>query len=416
MKIALAAVMLAFAIPATAQESQPWRAVDAETGTIRDAQGLRQLAEDFPDSSSVRLRLLNAQLGEGDVEGLLESLRWLKQRGYVFSETARAQIPELVGEEHANAARALLLTEAEPIEASEVVATAPAEAGLVEGIFVIEGSPAEGDYSMIVTSVTGNSTHVHEPGAGWIEVKVPGANDLSGIVGEPDDSMGWVASSNIDESDDPEPLFSGLMGLRGSFENPILVPAPDGVVLSDITIGADFTAYASDPLNGGIYRKPRGGTQVEVLFEPGTFRSPQGLAVSDDGAHLYVSDYRYGLARIALASGTVERIASDVPVILDGVDGLWLHEGKLVAVQNGTSPIRISAFTLSGDGSRIIAARTLEQAHPGWTEPLGGSVAGGALYYIATGQWDRYVKGEPAAEKPPIPTEIRRLPLGSSED
>ena len=183
-----------------------------------------------------------------------------------------------------------------------------------------------------------------------------------------------------------------------------------------MTIGADFTVYASDPLHGGIYRKPRGATEVEVLVAPGTFRSPQGLALSADGTHLYVSDYRYGLARIELANGLVERIASEIPVILDGLDGLWLHNGELIAVQNGTSPIRISAFTLSDNGSRIVAARTLEQAHPGWTEPLGGSVAGGALYYIATGQWDRYVKGEPAAEKPPIPTDIRRSPLAPAKD
>ena len=175
MKFALAAVMLAIAVPAVAQESQPWRAVDADTGTIRDVQGLRQLAEDFPDSSSVRLRLLNAQLGEGDFDGLLDSLRWLKERDYVFSETARSQIPELVGEENAEAASALLLNAAKPIEASEIVATAPAEAGLIEGISSIEGTASEGEYSMIVTSVTGNSTHVHEPGAGWIEAPVLGA-------------------------------------------------------------------------------------------------------------------------------------------------------------------------------------------------------------------------------------------------
>lgn len=416
MKFTLASVMLFLAAPAVAQECQPWRAVDADTGQIREVEGLRKLAEDFPDSSSVRLRLLNAQLGEGDVDGLLNSLRWLKERGYVFTETARSQIPELVGAENADAARALLLPNAEPVEASVVVATAPAEAGLVEGVFVIEGTANEGEYSMIVTSVTGNSTHVYEPGAGWIEAPVPGANDLSGIVGEPDDSMGWVASSNIDESDDPKPLFTGLIGLRGSFQNPILVPAPEGAVLSDITIGADFTLYASDPLNGGLYRKPRGATGVEVFVEPGTFRSPQGLALSDDGTHLFVSDYRYGLARVELASGSIERITSDIPAILDGVDGLWLHRGELIAVQNGTSPMRISAFTLSDDGRRIVGARTLEQAHPGWTEPLGGSVAGDALYYVATGQWDRYVKGVPAVEKPPIPTDIRRLPLARAED
>ena len=100
-----------------------------------------------------------------------------------------------------------------------------------------------------------------------------------------------------------------------------------------------------------------------------------------------------------------------ISAIIAGVDGLWLHEGELIAVQNGTSPMRISAFRLSDDGTRIIGYRVLEQAHPDWTEPLGGSIADGALYYVATGQWDRYDKGALRDGMAPIPTVIRRLPL-----
>jgi hypothetical protein len=53
----------------------------------------------------------------------------------------------------------------------------------------------------------------------------------------------------------------------------------------------------------------------------------------------------------------------------------------------------------------------LEQAHPEWTEPLGGSIAVGKLYYVATGQWDRYDKGALREGMDAISTVIRRLPL-----
>lgn len=412
MRTALAALLLLAAGPALAHEPVPWRAVDAETGQIRDAEGLEQLALAFPDSSSVRLRLLNAQLEAEDFDGLLETLRWLKERGYVFSDTAREQIPRLVGEERAEAASALLLPAAEPVEASELFATVPAEAGLIESVFVPEGEEV-----VLATSITANSLHLQVGGQEWVSSPIPRANDLSGIVSEPDASMGWVASANLDESEDEEEFFTGLIGLTGDNDNPILVPAPEGAAVSDLAISADATVYASDPLGGGVYRKPVAATELETLVAPGTFRSPQGLAVSADGKRLYVSDYRYGLAMIDLATREVERLPSDVPAILDGVDGLWLYrtsEGgaELVAIQNGTSPMRISAFTLSEDGTRITSVRVLEQAHTGWTEPLGGSIANGALHYVATGQWDRFVKGEPAEGKPAIPTEIRRLPLG----
>lgn len=383
----------------------PWRAVTAETGQINDREGLEALARDFPDSASVRLRLLRVELAAGDPSAIVDSLAWLAARGYVFSAPAQAQIRAALGEDQATALNELLVPQAPIIEASTAIAEVPAEAGLIEGVL----APQYEDF-LIVTSVTGRAIHILTDDQ-WVTFPIPGASDLSGIVSEPDDSMGWVASSNLDGSEDTEPQFHGLMGLRGDFSNPVLIPAPQGVALSDITIGSDATVYASDPMGGGVYRKPLGATELEVLVEPGTLRSPQGLALSDDGTRLYVSDYRYGLAVIELASGAVSRLASDVPVMFDGVDGLWLHKGELIAVQNGTSPMRISAFTLSEDGTRITGARVLEQAHPGWTEPLGGSIKGDALIYVATGQWDRYAKGQSVEGKPPLPTTLRRLPL-----
>lgn len=394
----------ALAHPSHGEQTAGWRAVDAETGQIRDLDGLEQLALDFPDSGSVRLRLLNAQLAAGDMDAVFESLAWLKARGHVFSEAARAQIPQLVGESRAAAAIALLLPEAEPIEASEPIAKVPAEAGLIESVF------AAPQYDKLVaTSVTGQALWVRDAN-GWRRVDLAHADDLSGIVSDDEHNIGWVASGNIDGSDDDDALFSGLIGL-GPVDIRIYAEAPEGARISGLTVGPDGTVYASDPLGGGIYRKRAWADELNAIFEPGTFRSPQGLAVAEDGARLYLSDYRYGVAVVDLENGNVSRLLSDVPVLLDGIDGLWLHDGELIAVQNGTSPMRISAFTLSQDGTRIIAARVLEQAHPEWTEPLGGSIVDGALVYVATGQWDRYDKGVPIEGKPPLPTQIRLLPL-----
>ena len=181
--------------------------------------------------------------------------------------------------------------------------------------------------------------------------------------------------------------------------------------MSDLALGPDGTVYASDPIGGGIYRARPEAAAMSVLVAPGTLRSPQGLAVSADGQRLYVSDYRYGLAVIDLASGAVSRLASDVAVALDGVDGLWRHEDELIAVQNGTTPMRIIALRLSADGLRISGLRVLEQAHPEWTEPLGGNIAGVSLYYVGNGQWDRFDKGVPKPDLPMVPTAIRRLKL-----
>lgn len=406
MKALFAGLILALAAPALAQQGAAWRPVDAATGQIADIAELEQLARDFPDSASVRLRLFNAQLAAGEAAAALTSLAWLEARGHVFSQRAQAQIPDLIGAAHAEAARALLRPTAEVIAASTEFDQLSGAAGLVESVLVLpEGKGA------IASSVSRRAVFVRAPGSDWRERMVPGANALSGLALAPDGGTVWVASANIDGAPDGAERFAGLIGLNGNAANPQHISAPGGVTVSDIVVGPDGTIFASDPVGGGIYHARPDAAQLTELVAPGTFRSPQGLAVSADGQELYVSDYRYGLAMIDLASGTVSRLAIDVAAALDGIDGLWRYRNGLIAVQNGTAPMRISSFALSADGTRIIGHRVLEQAHPEWTEPLGGSIVGDTLYYVATGQWDRYDKGALREGTAASPTVIRSLPL-----
>ncbi|MBX7526899.1 hypothetical protein [Qipengyuania vesicularis] len=387
------------------QTSPEWRAVDAETGKITDLEGLSALSRDFPDSGSVRLRLLNAQLQAGYGPALIETLRWLQQRGYVFSEGAQAQIPKLVGEEVSEAAKALLLSGADPIERSEVAWTVPAKAGLVESVFILPARDA-----VVVSSLTGRMVWGREGERDWSGATIDGADNLSGFAGFTDSEELWVASGNIDGSKDEQTYFSGLLGSVPGSGDP-RVAAPEGVTLSDLHAAADRTIFASDPLGGGVYKLGPNRERIEVVVKPGTFRSPQGLATSADGKRLYVSDYRYGIAIIDLASGTVSRLVAEIPAILDGADALFRRGNSLIAIQNGTSPMRISQFVLSDDGVRVIAHHILEQAHSEWTEPLSGHLSPDALFYIGNGQWDKYVAGELADGKTPDPTQIRRLPI-----
>jgi len=126
---------------------------------------------------------------------------------------------------------------------------------------------------------------------------------------------------------------------------------------------------------------------------------------------LIVSDYGYGLAFVDRA-GKATRIQADAPMLLDGIDGMWRRGNDIIAVQNGARPARIVRLSMSRDGTHVTAMRVLERAHPSWTEPVGGSLAGDELVYVATGQWDRFGDGgTPRGERPPAPTEIRVLPL-----
>ncbi len=388
------------------EESSVWRPVDADTGKIRDIAGLEALAREFPDSGTIKLRLLQPYLEAGEVEKVMHTLEWLYDRGYVFGEVSQEQIPKLLDGVDPGRIAERLIAEAKVIEASEVVAEIPAIAGLVESVL---HEPS--DDRLIATSVSEKGLLGKRSYGDWDGFKPEGVDNLSGIALSPDGSFYAVASGRIDGSEG-ERGFAGLLIVDVERQvDEERVAAPDGVALSDITIGPMSSIYASDPLGGGVYVLRHDSDEIVSLVERGTFRSPQGLAVSVDNTKLYVSDYRYGIAIIDLATRKVSRLATDLPLILDGVDSMWRHGNELIVVRNGTSPMRIAAFELSQDGSRVVGHRILEQAHSEWSEPLSGNLDGEALLYIGNGQWDKFVQGKLGQGKEIDPTQIRRLPL-----
>lgn len=408
----VAAFLLVLSAPVAAEDAgeatyaAAWRAVDAETGQIRGVEGLEQLARDFPDSGSVRLRMLQPLMDAGEIDKVLETLEWLYDRGYVFSETGQAQIGKLVGSIAPGRVAERLRAEAEVIAASEVIATVPAEAGLVESALVYPGAP-----TIMVSSVSGKAIWSSSFGSKWASTSFDDAGPMSGIAYDPRMRAVWAASGDLFGSGDARTASGKLYEVVSPMAKKRVLEAGGSKALSDLTVHENGSIYASDPVGGGVYYADYGFRELEPLIPPGTFRSPQGLASSADGTKLYVSDYRYGIAIVDLATRKVSRLGTDLPLILDGVDGMWRHNNELIVVQNGTSPMRIAAFELSEDGRRVIGHRILEQSNPEWTEPLSGSVDGDALIYIGNGQWDRYVDGELAEGKEALPTQIRRLPL-----
>ena len=71
----VAAITLGLTAPALAGEGHEWRPVDEATGQIRDMEGLEQLARDFPDGGTVRLRMLQPLLAAGEVEKVMGGTR-----------------------------------------------------------------------------------------------------------------------------------------------------------------------------------------------------------------------------------------------------------------------------------------------------------------------------------------------------
>jgi hypothetical protein len=385
-----------------------WPAVDAATGRIADIAGLERLALLFPDSASVRLRLMNAHLQADATGEAVRDIRWLRERGYVLSPGAQAQLAAMLPPEQGDELRALFADAPVPLTSSSSFALVPANAALVESVLF---DPA--NERLFATSIVSRSLFVRTGDAAWHTDSLPGAGSLGGIAIDEKRGLVWIASGVYEVTPEAETAFRGLIALdRQSLEERARIAAPDGVSLSDIAVGPDGRVYASDPEGGGVYVTGLEGDRLDTLVWPGVLRSPQGIVPHPGGHVVYVSDYRYGLASIQ-RSGVVTRVESDIPILLDGIDGMWWHDGNLIAVQNGINPMRIVALRI--ERNRVVEQRTIERASRAWTEPLGGSISDGKLVYVANGQWDRFGPGgAPVDGKPAVPTEIREIDLEAS--
>lgn len=165
------------------------------------------------------------------------------------------------------------------------------------------------------------------------------------------------------------------------------IEGPSGSALSDMVLATNGDAIVSDGEGGGVYRVPSSGTAMERL-DDGDFISPQTAAMHPDGKHIFVPDYLRGIGVLEIATKQVRWLSTDGRFALNGIDGLYFDRGKLIAVQNGTSPERVIAFALDASLSKIESETIIEQATATLGDPTHGVVVDKDFYYIANSGWD----------------------------
>jgi sugar lactone lactonase YvrE len=164
---------------------------------------------------------------------------------------------------------------------------------------------------------------------------------------------------------------------------------PDKSALGDMTLTSDGDVIVADGAGGGVYRVRLNASSGDSLerIDSGDFISPQTPAMHPDGKHLFVPDYSRGIGVLDLATKQVRWIDSDQQHALQGIDGMYYHDGALIAVQNGASPERVVLFRLDPGFTRILSERTIERATPTIGDPTHGVLISGSFYYIANSGW-----------------------------
>jgi ketosteroid isomerase-like protein len=234
---------------------------------------------------------------------------------------------------------------------------------------------------------------------GTISDFVPSRRDgLLSVLGmkiDPERRELWATAGNFGnrppmEVDDPATRGQGAL-FRFSLTDGRLIrkyPAPGGsaespMSFNDLVIAPNGDVFAT----GGtaIWRVRSGGEVAERFVEvPGAFFN--GITIAPDGKTLFGASHFQGVVRIDVATKAHTVVGVPHGVTLGGIDGLYLHEGSLIGVQNGTDPIRVVRAWLDLEMKRVVRFEVLEQGHPLSDIPLTGTIVGNDLYYVARSQ------------------------------
>ncbi len=193
------------------------------------------------------------------------------------------------------------------------------------------------------------------------------------------------------------------------------VEGPHGSALGDMTLTSSGDVIVSDGSGGGVYRLTSTGAELERL-DNGDFISPQSAAVEPDAKHIFVPDYLRGIGVLDTSTKQVRWLATEQRFALSGIDGLYFDRGKLIAVQNGTSPERVVTFTLDSTLTKIESETVIERSTATLGDPTHGVVIGNNFFYIANSGWDTTEdNGNLKTGAKPSPPRLMKAPLISAQ-
>ncbi len=187
-------------------------------------------------------------------------------------------------------------------------------------------------------------------------------------------------------------------GLKHLFNDLVVTPAGD--------------VYVTDSESGFIYRIDHESGSLEAFCGGGgAFLFMNGITLTPDGRRLVVSDFRYGLSTVDLASKRITPLVHDLGISTLGVDGLYAHGSSLVAIQNGDGMARIVRYKVNHAFDKITAMKVLERGNGEYQLPTTGVLVGGRLYFVASGVPPEAGRPETAKSSDGQVTVIRSLKL-----
>ncbi len=191
-------------------------------------------------------------------------------------------------------------------------------------------------------------------------------------------------------------------------------PVPDARQLNDVAIAANGDLFVSDSASGAIYKvtASQKDAVVSTFMPAGTVGGSNGLALSADGKMLYVG-HSTGVVRVDTATAKLVRLVPPARETIAGIDGLYVHKGDLIGIQNLISPGRVIRIRMNQDGSAIGKVETIQSHHNKlFLEPTTGAIVGDSINVLTTILPDFNDKGEITNMGAMKNSTIVKVPLG----
>lgn len=269
--------------------------------------------------------------------------------------------------------------------------------------------PRTGRY--YVASVRHRTIAEVSPDGSTRELLPRGRSDLGAMLGvrvDPVRRVLWATTSGIPQTAGYVPADSGIAALLririadGTIERRWDLPVVrGGHTLGDLAIGPAGDVYVTDSNEPVLYRLRPGADTLEHVTDP-LFKSLQGLAPTPDGRVLYLADYSRGLLRVDLTTNAVTLVDDGAGHSYRGCDGIALHDGAIVAVQNGVAPAHIIRIVLDPSGSRLVGGADVIDTDSIADEPTIGAVVGDDFVYVANSQWEKHDRAGVAMPNAPL--------------
>lgn len=376
---------------------------------------LEKLHKLRPNNSDYMYQLVNAYALLNEKPQAYSMMLQMQKQGLAYDFTTSDNTANIRDTEVFDYVNDLMKTAYNPMGESEPVFVLPGNVVMPEAI-----SWDESRQKFLVGTIThGQIFAVGKDGRVSELLK---ANDENGmwavfdILADQARNRLWVTSASMPAFSGFDPIDKGRSALfEFDLETLELIrsyPVPvDGRshILGSMVQGPNGDVFIADRALPLVYSKPANEQKLKAVLALNDFVSQRGVALQPDGRLLYVADREMGIMVVDFKEGQARLLQVPATLNLGGLDGLYLKDNRLFAIQNGIKPQRVMRLQLDASGTKVEAVRPMAVAQPEFDFPSFGTIVGDDLYYFANSQG----VGKKGSQKP---VTVLRTSLDSNED